>query len=93
MARHADVQGCTLHLFAAKGLEYSTDAATQCLANVSAVAVPVLKPGSESCQARRQYMRVLDEDECGNACDAHLSPPLHRCLARCRRLWTQSATA
>ncbi len=94
VVRQADVQGCTPQLFAPKSLEYSTDvAAIQLLINASAVAVPVLKPKSQSCQGRNLCMRVLQEDDCSNALDAYLSPPLHRYLARCRRLWTQSATA
>ena len=38
-------------------------------------------------------MHMLGEDDCSNGVGAYLRPPLHRYPARCRRPWTQSATA
>ena len=49
VARRADVQGSTLHLFAPKkSLEHSTDPATQRLASVSAEAVQFSSPAVNS---------------------------------------------
>ena len=93
VVRHGDVQGSTPQLVAPNSLAHSTGAATQCLGNASAEAVPVLKPRSQSCQGRREHMHMLGEDDCSNGVDAYLRPPLHRYPARCHRPWTQSAAA